>query len=46
MCGRYAFFATFKELENEWKERYNIAPSQKTPTILSENGTKKLKLFQ
>ena len=56
MCGRYAFFATLKELENEfgleidaekeWKERYNIAPSQKIPTILNEDGAKKLKLFQ
>jgi putative SOS response-associated peptidase YedK len=50
MCGRYAFFASLKEIENEfgveidaekeWKERYNTAPSQKIPTILSEDGAK------
>lgn len=56
MCGRYAFFANQQELANEFgieidpdlqlKPRYNIAPSQQIPVIITENGKRKVILMR
>jgi len=55
MCGRFALFSSVQAIKKyynylnevqDWKANYNIAPSQKIPVIINENGEKNLEFFQ
>jgi putative SOS response-associated peptidase YedK len=57
MCGRYSANFTFREIRLRWKinsaddaplfvPRFNIAPSQQVPAIISCNGTREVRHMQ
>ncbi|HWQ43106.1 MAG TPA: SOS response-associated peptidase [Desulfosporosinus sp.] len=52
MCGRYSFSKPdlkrfgLGQLEFEFVPRYNIAPSQQVPVVISQNGCKRLLMFR
>jgi putative SOS response-associated peptidase YedK len=57
MCGRFFATSTFREIRLRWNirgdddcplfaPRFNIAPSQQVPVIVSDDGTRDIKRMQ